>query len=335
MADKNQALAKALRTSSNEPQYIRGNLLPFKKDIKTKEVSFGMPTVAQGLIDALTAPYRAMKGEIDVDSPQGVQEALNFGLNMMGGGFGSTAVKPVQSGSLGMFIGRTSPSWNAAKAKQAVELEKAGLTPQKIWSQTGTVRGADGKLRQEIPDVGATITDNVYEGIKKNKNFTGDLNKALQHEELYKAYPEIKDVSTTVYASPLPEGSYHDATRTITVGGPSTGHQKSSALHEVQHGIQDIEGFARGGSPEDMRQTALDMLRRDVASGEIASTEQAMEMLPMAQQNAYRRIAGEAEARLTQLRRNLTPEQRLQFFPYDEGKDVYGLDVPFQSLIVR
>ena len=87
MADKNQSLAKALRSSSNEPQYIRGNLLPFKKDIKTKEVSFGMPTAAQGLIDALSAPYRAMKGEIDVDSPQGIQEALNVALNTMGGGF--------------------------------------------------------------------------------------------------------------------------------------------------------------------------------------------------------------------------------------------------------
>lgn len=109
MAEKNQALAKALRTSSNEPQYIRGNLLPFKKDIKTKEVSFGMPTVAQGLIDALTAPYRAMKGEIDVDSPQGVQEALNFGLNFMGGGSIPAIGKAVPHGQLGITAYHGSP----------------------------------------------------------------------------------------------------------------------------------------------------------------------------------------------------------------------------------
>lgn len=109
MADKNQALAKALRNSSNTPQYIRGDLLPFKKDIKTKEVSFGVPNVLQGLIDAASAPYRAMRGEIDVDSPQGVQEALNVALNTMGGGFAANLGKPAQAGVLGMHI-PTSPS---------------------------------------------------------------------------------------------------------------------------------------------------------------------------------------------------------------------------------
>jgi hypothetical protein len=130
MADKNQALAKALRTSSNEPQYIRGNLLPFKKDIKTKEVSFGMPTVAQSLIDALTAPYRAMKGEIDVDSPQGVQEALNFGLNFMGGGSIPAIGKAVPHGQLGITAYHGSPfkfdKFDLNKAKEGTGVNLFG-----------------------------------------------------------------------------------------------------------------------------------------------------------------------------------------------------------------
>jgi len=276
-----------------------------------------------------------------VPNPVGdVASGLLAAQDISKGNYGTAALNalgllPFVPSMAGTFIGKGSKMWDALKAEEAVKLEKAKVSPEKIWAQTGTVRGADGKLRQEISDIGATITDDVYEGIKKNKNFTGDLSKALKHEELYKAYPEMKDVSTTIYASPLPEGSYDNATRTIVVGGQSTGNQKSTTLHEAQHNIQDMEGFARGGNIENMRDIALDMLRRDVASGQIASTSQAMEMLPMAQQNAYRRIAGEAEARLTQLRRNLTPEQRLQYFPYAEGKDVYGLDVPYNSLIVR
>ena len=47
----------------------------------------------------------------------------------------------------------------------------------------------------------------------------------------------------------------------------------------------------------------------------------------------YKNLLGEAEARLTQGRMDLTPEQRLEYFPYNEGK--YGLDVPLNELIVK
>ncbi len=104
---------------------------------------------------------------------------------------------------------------------------------------------------------------------------------------------------------------------------------RSVALHELQHAIQGREGFAVGGSPESMRQEALAMLRRDVASGAIPDTAEAMRMLPMAQQNAYQRLAGEAEARAVQARMNLTPAQRRALFPLD------SYDVPLNSLIYK
>ena len=47
----------------------------------------------------------------------------------------------------------------------------------------------------------------------------------------------------------------------------------------------------------------------------------------------YQRLLGEAEARMTESRMNLTPKQRLEYFPYNQGK--YGLDVPYNELIVR
>lgn len=231
------------------------------------------------------------------------------------------------------FIGKGSKLWNSDLAKKAVELEKKGVSPENIWRQTGTLRGIDGKLRQEISDVGASVTDNVYEGIVKNKRFEGKMGKALSHPDLYKSYPDISEIGTGMYAWRTPEGSYDEISRTITAGGPGTTSQKSALLHEIQHDIQRKEGFATGGSPENMKDVALEMLRRDVASGEIPSTNQAIEMLPMAQQNAYKRLAGEAEARLTQSRMKLTPEERLQYFPYNEGQ--YGLDVPLNQLIIR
>jgi len=49
----------------------------------------------------------------------------------------------------------------------------------------------------------------------------------------------------------------------------------------------------------------------------------------------YNRLAGEAEARLTQSRMNLTPEQRLAQYPYEPQYFEQATGVPLSSLIVR
>lgn len=271
---------------------------------------------------------------------------------------------------LGTFIGKNSKLWNSSKADIAQQLEKSGVSPEEIWRQTGTVRGVDGKLRQEISDVGSKITDNVYEGIVKNKRFEGKMGDALSHPELYKAYPDTADIGTGMYAWNTPEGTYERVSRTITAGGPGTTSQKSAALHEIQHDIQQKEGFAKGGtasSAESLglnKESQFDLAKRayedsigkngnmsdDKLLSELLGTplknqpsknwdsltqREKLNWLDAGRQMAYRRLAGEAEARLTQRRMNLTPEQRLQYFPYNQGKEVYGLDVPYNELIIR
>jgi hypothetical protein len=52
-----------------------------------------------------------------------------------------------------IFIGENAQTWDKAAADQAVEMEKAGARPTDIWSATGTFRGPEGKLRQEISDL--------------------------------------------------------------------------------------------------------------------------------------------------------------------------------------
>ena len=240
--------------------------------------------------------------------------------------------------ALGTFIGKNSKLWNPAKADLAQQLEKAGASAEDIWRQTGTVRGADKKWRQEISDASSKmIKKPTLDVLKKNP----ELSTIMQHPELYSAYDDI--ASAKIVPSYESQGFYQVKDNSIGLSPMNESanwqmkmykdSKKKTLLHEGQHAIQEKEGFAKGGSPEGMRDVALDMLRRDVASGEIPSTAQAMEMLPMAQQNAYRRLAGEAESRLTEARRDLTPSQRLQYFPYSQGQ--YGLDVPYESLIVR
>lgn len=301
-------------------------LLDFITETAKKQYAKGAPyrEAVTGLLQGDTSKANTLldRGIENLRTPEGAMDvALNFSPMM-----------------LGTFIGKNSKLWNSSKADIAQQLEKAGVAPEEIWKQTGTVRGVDGKLRQEISDVGSKmIKKPTLDVLKKNP----EMSSIMEHPELYSAYDNLS--SAKVVPSYESQGFYRMEDNSIGLSpmNESANWQmkmykdakKKTLLHEGQHAIQEKEGFAKGGSPEGMRDVALDMLRRDVASGEIGSINQAMDMLPMAQQNAYKRLAGEAESRLTEARRDLNSAQRLQYFPYSQGQ--YGLDVPYESLIVR
>jgi hypothetical protein len=154
----------------------------------------------------------------------------------------------------GIFIGPNAAIFNKGMAAKALQMEKAGASPEDIWSATGTFRGPDKQWRQEISDKAAKITEDVYNQISSNKEFKGPMGQALQHEELYKAYPQTARIPTVMYADETPYGSVLRGkvgtfeVPQITVGGPSSMSQRSTGLHEIQHAIQQKEGFARGGN---------------------------------------------------------------------------------------
>jgi hypothetical protein len=278
---------------------------------------------------------------------------------------------------VGMFIGPNSAVFNKLMATKALELEKAGKTAEEIWEKTGTFRGPDKQWRQEISDKGSKITEDVYNQISANKQFKGPMGQALQHEELYNAYPQSSGIPTTMFADITPSGNMLQGrsgtfqTPQITVGGPSTMDQRSVALHELQHAIQQREGFARGGSPnafkpndifstkalEDaaiidklMRGANLNQLeakqrfetlfKKSPEAGAFAALDRvgtgkeldaARDAARLADNpmESYKRLAGEAEARATQKRRNLTNEERRAIFP------LQSYDVPIKELIFR
>jgi hypothetical protein len=69
----------------------------------------------------------------------------------------------------------------------------------------------------------------------------------LDHPELFKNYPELKGVGVrTTSEKAKNTASYNPLTKQIDIGN----HSDNSVLfHEIQHAIQENEGFARGGSP--------------------------------------------------------------------------------------
>jgi hypothetical protein len=171
----------------------------------------------------------------------------------------------------------------------------AGLSePPGTFEQSGWFMGADGKLRREIPDLGAKLVP------------TGNPNEYLwQHPigDLHKAYdvPPIK----------VEEGSRGGAGfnwKTRQIIARPTGHGNAALAyankvvpHEFQHAIQNAEGMAQGGSPlmaplykeyyQDNPFSATYSIERNIAdeSNPYWVSPQALD--------TYKRFMGETEAR--------------------------------------
>ena len=243
-----------------------------------------------------------------------------------------------------IFAGPNAKTANKAAMKRAEARLAAGDDPATVWAQEGWGRGPDGKMRWEIDDSQAFpdlfgASDDYGKPLREGTLFP--LNQSYEHQALYKSYPEIGD---NVNIGFMPQermgqayGAYSGKHKRITLPDGEKRHffEKSNLAHEVQHAVQDAEDFSRGGSPEGMRDEALAMLRRDVASGDIGSTEQAMNMLPMAQRNAYNRLAGEAESRLTEARIDMSPAERAAQYPWAEDYFKQATGVSKGDLIHR
>lgn len=255
--------------------------------------------------------------------------------------------------------------------------------PKEVWKKTGTFKGVDGALRQEIDDSASIPGHRLYswgerEDLKQGNSTVVRRQKALLHPKLSAAYPETKTIP--VFLKPGSESgsfandpSFYGPQITAGASRENGAANKSVMLHELQHAIQEREGWARGGSPDQFK-VAPEMMQGmhsldDMMQAELIinrAKEYGMSVSDFAKnpprwatdnsiaiakrfenkpddfkysmnyilgandpQEAYKRLAGEAESRLTQSRMNMTMPERLQVYPYDM------LDVPQDQLIVR
>lgn len=250
-----------------------------------------------------------------------------------------------------IFIGENAQTWNKAAADQAVQMEKAGAKPEDIWSATGTFRGPEGKLRQEISDHASKMTQVAKDKIEANQYFSGPMGEAFENEPLFNAYPKLHWMDTFVNKE-LRGGTFLPEKQMINIMMPTESGQRSVALHELQHAVQQKEKFARGGSPKSIGDLKGDLMGMqdkynflaseyftatdDIVKSNILQELDYLKPRIEALQNlknidpeeGYMRLAGETEARAVQSRMNLTDAERRAKFPYE------SYDVPINDLIV-
>lgn len=226
---------------------------------------------------------------------------------------------------------RTARMDNLSVARKMEEEKKDAKV---IKMATGWERGADGKWRYEMPDAKIKDTMDVGGGhiVKRYEDDMlwngGKLSKAIDAPELFKAYPQLKDVriDTDAIMNDMPSnGEYNSKTNTITIHADELKYMNSILNHEIQHVIQDIEGFAKGGSPRLVRGEVkkklnevtkqIRQLRAEGKEDEAKALIEKNRGLYNAYQknddyNSYKSLAGEVEARNVSARLNMTPEER-------------------------
>ena len=230
----------------------------------------------------------------------------------------------------------------------ARRMEEAGKDAKTIKMATGWERGSDGKWRYETSD----IKPKPFEEWMNKKNLKlGDIIDS--DSGLFEMYPELKDFKVTRGKGKSTNAAIYTGLGKIEINFskfkpymsiPSNREKIDGILHrvinhEIQHAIQDSEGFAQGVSPNAFRPDApIGKLREmEEADGRMVERYNAMSYTEKAlgegvrlkerilenrkEYNAlaskyrfgmdgYTRAAGEVEARNTEKRIGMTEEER-------------------------
>lgn len=200
----------------------------------------------------------------DADRFPDLADEMSIGLNAAGLTWGSD----IQSVRGACFTA-------LSKWKKKLEEE---LTRMGIEKPVGEAWHA---LEEQKPGLGSANVGNRVVSAWSGKW----LDDVLDFPELYKAYPQLRSIQLAEDTGmELADASYADfARRHGAKAGKEDGqypfgfinmNPKSSAwsneqeakgllLHEVQHAIQSIEGFAKGGNPKTVRETVEKLLEND------------------------------------------------------------------------
>ncbi len=231
------------------------------------------------------------------------------------------------------FAGKKSATADRLRLSTAEQLLSDDVDAETVRQKTGWFKGYDDEWRFEIDDSKMQIdlrglysnnpnirrynqlVDKIYFGDggtqaeqaeleTLNENLEGvkltpkTLGETVKHDTLFEAYPELKHIAI-VFADRAQMPNYADGAYgfgEILIANDIRIDKirlKSTLIHEIQHAVQNIEGFASGSNP-------------NYAGDRVT----------------YRNTAGEVEARDVSNRVNMTAKQRKNTRPDIDRTDV-------------
>lgn len=216
----------------------------------------------------------------------------------------------------------------AQKLATAQSMAVAGHDQEAIRQETGWFTGKfDQKWRYEL----AEHIDLSKVKFRKNYSKLGsffahlDLDEFVTDPLFFEAYPDIRKAMVSLqygegieekgaYSPAVPDNDqYFGRCMEIMVSAPTKDLLISCLVHEIQHAIQESEGFEEGDNPLNHQ------YHYDSVTG-IAG-----ERTPDEAFKRYLDAPGEIEARDVASRRKLSPEERKSKQPYTSEKDIYNI----------
>ena len=112
-------------------------------------------------------------------------------------------------------------------------------------------RFIDGTITQEEQTELRSLLEEGHGPGRAEEQQTLRLSDFVRHDELYQNYPQLRRAGLRF--ADLPDGTYgtyNTETNTITLDNSLRSSPEDTLVHEIQHAIQNAEGFAGGSSPE-------------------------------------------------------------------------------------
>jgi hypothetical protein len=232
MSDAINSLGEFFRRSGRNLSRIPGDVAGYAGDFaeNTKNAAVGMaePTM------------RVMRGE-GLENPL-LPTAESGGHSRLGDAASVLyphALPGNVKGSLGTYGGRNAKVPNKRQLSSAERAQAKGMDTDEIRERYGWFQAPDGDWKFEIPDNGARLT-------REGQTYR------LEHPELYRAYPELKQYKFQTHSrNDHGSDAYHDAANKVISLADDTPQDAAlkNLLHELQHGVQTVEGFNPGASP--------------------------------------------------------------------------------------
>ena len=125
----------------------------------------------------------------------------------------------------------------------AVNMARKGLDNETIRQKTNWFQDKNGVWKFEFSDKDMKIRSNI------KANSINRLDEILEHDTLFTVYPELENLKVVFKDTNKIDGNYNKNTKSITMSNDLIGHRAKTGIaiiHEIQHAIQDIEGFETG-----------------------------------------------------------------------------------------
>ena len=225
---------------------------------------------------------------------------------------------------------------------------------ESVLKNTGWYMGKDGKWRFFIPDIDMVFERDKYlSDTHIGKSSPSLIGNYVKHDKLFAAYPELKNITLRFeQRSKSNHGKYNASSNEIVLNElllKDEDKLKTTLIHELQHAVQYIEGFATGGNKQIGLVYALNRAYEKVGNLETfknlpSKEEKYKYLVDVAKKefnaigyndlrsNAYRAIYGEVEAREAGRKRNFD-ENMLKISSPDNYGNVIDLNTETDKFI--